>query len=96
MNEFILLNKSIKIDTEKIGLGLLEMHKEDEHKKAVLAFGMLDAKLMDLAENNLKEGISKQFDKEDAELFKIRIDDFVRDCIKDISNVIYSNATMVV
>jgi hypothetical protein len=34
MKELILLNKSIKIDTEKIGLGLLEMHKEDEHKKA--------------------------------------------------------------
>ncbi len=93
MKELIIINQSIKIDIEKIGLELLKLHNQNESLKTVLAFGMLDAKLMDLAENNLKDGIKNAIkDKDDANLFEAKIKRFVSECMQEISVVIYSNA----
>src|SRR5690606_2636349 len=96
MKTLEITGRIVRLDTEKLSIGLLEMHEEDKNKKAILAFGMLDAKIMQAFEYNLKQSVYSQFSKEAQELFKSKIDSYLKDCIKEISIGIYQRAKMVV
>ena len=95
MKELNIAGKTVKVDTEKLAEGMYEMHVEGDCL-APLAFGMLDAKLMDMFEKDLSKKIFAQFTPEDGELFKSRIKAFIRDVQKAVSVGIYNRAEMVV
>ena len=91
-----LLSRKVSVDTEKLSKGLCELHNEDEDKKAVLAFGMLDFGLCEMMDKGIKERIIKEFDTITNELFKGRIDDFIKDCQNEVARGVYKYAKMVV
>jgi hypothetical protein len=94
--EFNLLGLSTNINVEKIGLELLKVHNSNEGMKTMLAFGMLDAGVMEEAEKTILEGVTKNIDPLDVELFKPKFKSFMNEVMKEISIIIYQNATMVV
>lgn len=91
-----LLGKKVSVDTDKLSRGLCELHNEDEDKKAVLAFGMLDFELCEMMDKGIKERVIKEFDSITNELFKGRIDDFIKDCQNEVAKGVYKYAKMVV
>jgi len=95
MKELIILGRSVKVDVDKLSKGLCELHEEDEDKKAVLAFGMLDAQLCEIMEKQLKESIIKEFSPEAYDLFKLRIDQFASDCNNEVAKGVYRYAKMI-
>lgn len=96
MKTIELLGKTVTVDTDKLSQGLCELHNEDEDKKAVLAFGMLDFGLCEMMDKGIKERIIKEFDPVTNELFKGRIDDFIKDCQNEVARGVYKYAKMVV
>lgn len=96
MKKIELLGKTVSVDTDKLSRGLCELHNDDEDKKAVLAFGMLDFDLCEMMDKGIKERIIKEFDTVTNELFKGRIDDFIKDCQNEVSKGVYKYAKMIV
>lgn len=95
MKIFELLGKTVSIDTDKLSRCLSELHNEHEDKKTVLAFGMLDFKLCELMEKEIKKSIIKQFDDFTYELFKSRIDDFIKEVQKEVFSGVYKYSKMI-
>ncbi len=91
-----LLGEKVSVDTDKLSRGLCELHNEDEDKKAVLAFGMLDFELCEMMDKGIKERVIKEFDSITNELFKGRIDDFIKDCQNEVGKGVYKYAKMIV
>lgn len=91
-----LLSRKVSVDTEKLSKGLCELHNEDEDKKAVLAFGMLDFELCEMMDKGISERVKKEFDTITNDLFKSRIDDFIKDCQNEVAKGVYKYAKMVV
>ena len=89
MKELILLSKRVTIDTDKLSKGLCEMHEEDEEKRAVLAFGMLDHKLCEIFKTSLSKSIKKQFDKETNVIFENQINRFIEEVNNEVTKGIY-------
>jgi hypothetical protein len=96
MKTFELLGKTVTIDTEKLSKGLHDLHAEDDNKATILAYGMLDAQLCELMEKGLKEAIIGQFEPITYDLFKLRIDEFIRDTTNEVINGVYKYAKMIV
>jgi hypothetical protein len=88
--------KSVTIDTEAIAGGLLNFHNEDEGKKTMLAFGMLDALLMESSEEAIKKRVFSEFSQITRDLFEPRINKFLSSVNHEIVVKIYSGAKMVV
>ena len=95
MKELTILGKTVKIDIDQLSKGLCDLHNEDEDKKAVLFFGMLDAKLCEIMEKGVKKAIIKQFSPETYDLFKSRIDQFAKDCNNEITKGVYRYAKII-
>lgn len=95
MKTFELLGKKLSINTEQLSEGLFKLHEEDEDKKAVLFFGMLDAKLCELMEKGIKEKIIKQFEKETYFLFQPRIDAFIKEVQNEVTRGVYRYASII-
>lgn len=91
-----LLGKKVSVDTDKLSKGLCELHNEDEDKKAVLAFGMLDYELCEMMDKGIKERVIKEFDSITNDLFKSRIDNFIKYCQNEVAKGVYKYAKMVV
>jgi hypothetical protein len=88
--------RTVTINIEALSKGLHDLHAEDEDKKAVLAFGMLDHGLCELMETNLAQSIKKEFSPEANELFKERIETFISDVNSEIAKGVYQHAKMIV
>tara|TARA_R110000782_G_scaffold102547_1_gene189724 strand:- start:371 stop:661 length:291 start_codon:yes stop_codon:yes gene_type:complete len=95
MKTFELLSTKVTINVEQLSKGLFELHEEDENKKAVLFFGMLDAKLCEMMEKGIKEKIIKQFEKETYFLFQLRIDAFIKEVQNEVTRGVYKYATII-
>jgi hypothetical protein len=80
------------VDIEKLSKGLYDLHCEDEDRKAVLCFGMLDAKLCEIMETQLKDKIFEQFSLGTQALFKIKIENFCNKCFNEICKGVYNCA----
>lgn len=91
-----LLSRKVSVDTDKLSKGLCELHNEDEDKKAVLAFGMLDFELCEMMDKGIKERVMKEFDSITNDLFKSRIDDFIKECQNEVAKGVYKYAKMIV
>lgn len=96
MKKIEILGRSVSIDTDQLSKGLCELHNEDENKKAVLAFGMLDFQLCEIMNNGIKERIIKEFTPDTYSLFKKQIDDFIKDCQNEVNKGVYKYAKMIV
>lgn len=95
MRELEIAGITVTADTEQIANGIYQMHVEKD-ALGPLAFGMLDAQLMELFDKQLKQSTYAKFSPEARDLFKQRIDDWVRECSKEVSTKIYKQAKMVV
>lgn len=82
MKTIELLGKTVSVDTEKLIKGLWVLHNEDEEKRAILAFGMLDFELCEMMDKGISKKVKNEFDSITNDLFKSRIDDFIKDCQK--------------
>lgn len=96
MKTFELLGRSIKVDTDQLSRGLCELHNEDEDKKAVLSFGMLDFELCEIMETGIKQRIKNEFQAADYEIFKNIIDPFIKDCQNEVTKGVYKYAKLIV
>jgi len=96
MKTIELLGKTVSVDTERLSKGLCELHNEDEDKKAVLAFGMLDFELCEMMDKGISKKVKNEFDSITNDLFKSRIDDFIKDCQNEVARGVYKFAKMVV
>jgi len=94
MRELIVGDVSVKVPVEKLSKGLFNLHSQDDKKLAVLSFGMLDAMIIESFETEFPEQIRSKFTKENQELFKTRIDDFIKVTKKEIVHGIYKYAKM--
>lgn len=95
MRKFELLGLTTNIDVDKIGLQLLKLHEQDESKLHILSFGMLDAEIMDQAEQTIYQAITKNIDPLDLDMFKPKFKAFMNEVMKEITLVIYNNAKMI-
>ena len=91
-----LLSRKVLVDTEKLSKGLCELHNDDEDKKAALAFGMLDFELCEMMDKGINERVKREFDSITNDIFKSRIDDFIKDCQNEVARGVYKYAKMVV
>jgi hypothetical protein len=89
MKELILLSKSVKVETDKLSKGLCAMHEEDEEKRAVLAFGMLDAKLCEIFSENLSKSIKAQFSEVTNMIYEDEIKAFVKEVNNEVTKGVY-------
>ena len=88
--------RNINIDVNKIAEGVKNMHHEDEDKKIVLAFGMLDAVIMDLTEKNLKQKFFSFFNELELIICEEDINKFISECMHEISLYVYKNSNLIV
>lgn len=91
-----LLGKTVSVDTDKLSKGLCELHNDDDYKKAVLAFGMLDFELCEMMDKGISKKVKNEFDSITNDLFKSRIDDFIKDCQNEVAKEVYKYVKMVV
>jgi hypothetical protein len=96
MKSLTILGRTVTIDTDKLSAGLCKLHEQDENKKAVLAFGMLDFKLCEMFDNILKESVLKQFSELAYLLSEDEINDFIKDCQNEVGKGVYKYATLIV
>jgi len=99
MKELKILERSVSIDTDKLSKGLCEMHNENPDMKLMLSFGMLDAKLCEIFDQQLAEQVKAKFSEHANDLFKDRIDRikaFIDDCNNEIGKGVYRYAELVV
>lgn len=96
MKNFELLTQKINIDTQKISIGIIELHNESREKKLMLSIGMLDLKIIEATNEIIEKSIKSKFDDVINCLFEPRINDFIRDCQSEVIRGIYSNAKMFV
>ena len=96
MKEIEIAGRKVSINIDAVAEGLHELHAEDPNKKAILAFGMLDAGIMEQASKDLNELIKSKFSAEANEIFAGRIKEFIKDCEHKIAVGIYQRAKMVV
>ena len=96
MNVLNIGQGTVSLDTEKIAEGVHALHEQDESKKTILAFGMLDAKIMETVEKEIKDRVLKEIGESNAELFKLRVEAFLNKVNKDIAVGVYKRAKMVV
>ena len=95
-NTLKVAGRTVTIDIDKLSRGLCDMHNDNEDMKTVLAFGMLDAGLIDMFDKNLKERILSEFSEEAKELFSDRINTFINDVCNEVAKGVYKYANMVV
>ncbi len=88
--------RRVTINIDLLSRGLCDMHNQYEEKKLVLAFGMLDAQLIEIFERNMTKMVKDEFTPEANELFKDRIEAFINDVNNEIAKGVYKYATMVV
>ena len=96
MKTLEILGKKVTIDTEKLSEGLCDLHNQDEGKRTMLAFGMLDHGLCEMFDKILMEKVRSQYSSDAVELFGGRIDKFVTECSNEIQKGVYQYAKMVV
>lgn len=96
MKKIEILGRSVSIDTDQLSKGLCELHNEDENKKAVLAFGMLDFQLCEMFNKMVEEAIIKEFSTVAYTYFKKEIDTFIKDCQNEINKGVYKYAKLIV
>lgn len=87
---------TVTINTEALAEGVHQMHAQEEDKKTMLAFGMLDAKIMEAVETELKAKVIKTIGEGNAEFFNDRVKQFLADVNKAIAVGVYKRAKMVV
>jgi hypothetical protein len=96
MKTLEIASRRVSIDTDKLSKGLCDLHASNDEMKAVLAFGMLDAKLCEMFEEQLSSSIRKQFSEIANDLFKTRIESFIKECVNDIEKGVYRYADFMV
>ena len=96
MKTLILNGKIVTVDTDKISKGLCKIHEEDKHKKTALAFGMLDNDLCKIFTQGISEGIKKEFDETTNDLFKNRIQDFIKEVENEVLTGIYKHIKIII
>lgn len=96
MTKLQINGRTVTIDTKKLSKGLCDLHNECENKKTMLAFGMLDAKLIELFEQSFAKSVKAEFSDFTNDLFKDKIKNFIKDTSNEITKGIYQYATMVV
>ena len=96
MNKLTIRGKTVTVDMDALSKGLCEMHNEDEEKRTILAFGMLDAKLIEIFERNFSKKIKAQFSEGANVLYQEEIESFIKRCSNEIEKGIYKYAKIVV
>ena len=87
---------TVKLDTKALAQGAYDLHAE-MNQLGPLAFGMLNATIMESMETNLKARVYKEFEHSNPDgIFNGRIEDYLKKVNKKIVNGIYQRATMVV
>jgi hypothetical protein len=61
MKKLEINNRLATVDIDKLSKGLYYLHYENEDRKTALYFGMLDTKLCEIMETQLKKKIFEQF-----------------------------------
>lgn len=95
MMELKILSRCVKVDTEKLSKGLCKMHEEDEDKRAVLAFGMLDAKLCEIFAENLSKSIKAEFSDVANMIYKDEIKAFIKEVNNAVTKGIYKHIKII-
>ena len=100
----------MNINIEAIAKGLHQMHV-DIDQEALISFGMLSAPIMEAAKTSLTESTTQKIDEElskldnilalvdtvaEPERFNKQVNDFVNECMKDITVCMYGLVKMVV
>ena len=95
MRNLEISGRKVTANTEALAKGLYEMHKEKD-ALAPLAFGMLDAQLMEMFERHLKQKVHEQFSRDILVSHKEVIGDWLRECTREVTVGIYKQSTMLV
>lgn len=96
MNKLTIRGKTVTVDMDALSKGLCGLHEQNENTKTILAFGMLDARIIKSFEDNFSEGIKSQFSEGANVLYQEEIESFIKRCSNEITKGIYKYAKMVV
>lgn len=90
------MGRKVEIDTDALSKGLCDLHNQDEDKRTILAFGMLDNALCEMMRKHLKAKVKEQFSSVVNQMWDEEIDTFCADCSNEIEKGVYGYAKMVV